>query len=181
MNFCSKCGSSEMVFRVPEGDTFSRWLCGSCGTVHYQNPNIITGGICLWQSKIMLARRGIEPRKGFWNLPCGFLELNETVEQGAIREIKEETNIDVALGRLHTVYNLPHANQVYLIFVAKMLHANFATNAESTEIALFTASEIPWSEIAFSSNTFAIERFLDDLHTGNTAVHLGTFTKNLPY
>ena len=178
MNFCSHCGSNDIHLSIPEGDTFPRYVCTKCETVHYQNPNMITGAIPVWQGKILLARRGIEPRKGFWNLPCGFLELNETVEEGAIREVKEETGIDIALHHLHTVYNLPHANQVYVIFVADMIHDNFELTPESTDIKLFKLDELPWDEIAFSSNSFALKNYIQDLKTGFKAVHLGTFRKS---
>jgi ADP-ribose pyrophosphatase YjhB (NUDIX family) len=177
MNFCSQCGSNDIHLRIPEGDTFPRYSCDMCKTVHYQNPNMITGAIPVWEGKILLARRGIEPRKGFWNLPCGFLELHETIEEGAIREVKEETGIDIALRQLHTVYNLPHANQVYIIFVAEMVHSNFILTPESTEIKLFALNELPWDEIAFSSNTYALKNYIQDLESGFNSVHLGTFRK----
>jgi ADP-ribose pyrophosphatase YjhB (NUDIX family) len=138
---------------------------------------MIIGSLPVWEGKILLARRGIEPRKGFWNLPCGFLELNETIEEGAKREVLEETGIDIALRHLHTVYNLPHANQVYIIFVADMLHTNFMLTPESTEIKLFALDELPWDEIAFSSNTYALKNYIQDLETGFRSAHLGTFRK----
>ncbi len=177
MNFCSHCGSFNLEFTIPEGDSFKRYVCENCKTIHYQNPNMVTGAIPIWDGKVMLARRNINPRKGFWNLPCGFLELHETVEEGAIREVLEETGVDIELQHLHTVYNLPHANQVYVIFLANMLHDNFKTTTESSEIQLFELDEIPWEEIAFSSNSFALERYIKDLESGNKAVHLGTFRK----
>jgi len=179
MNFCSTCGSADLNFRVPEGDHLQRYCCNHCQTIHYQNPNMVVGAIATWGDKVLLAKRNIQPRKGFWNLPCGFLELNETVEQGAKREVKEETGVETELGYLHTVYNLPHANQVYLIFVAKMLDLNFMINQESAEIELFTLDDIPWNEMAFSSNTFALKKFIDDKQKGFSAVHFGTFYKNL--
>jgi ADP-ribose pyrophosphatase YjhB (NUDIX family) len=179
VNFCSNCGSNKIEFTVPDGDNRQRYVCLNCEIIHYKNPNIVTGAIPVWDNKILLAKRSIEPRKGFWNLPCGFLELDETVEEGAIREVKEETDVDVELQHLHTVYNLPHANQVYMIFVAKMLHNNFKKTTESSDVKLFTLEEIPWKEIAFSSNSFALEAYIEDLKTGFKAVHLGTFRKHL--
>jgi ADP-ribose pyrophosphatase YjhB (NUDIX family) len=138
---------------------------------------VVTGAIPLWEGKILLARRGIEPRKGFWNLPCGFLELNETVEEGAVREVKEETGIDITLSHLQTVYNLPQANQVYVIFVAQMIHNKYLLTPESTEIKLFSTDKLPWEEIAFSSNAFALKKYIQDLKNGFKTVHLGTFRK----
>lgn len=125
----------------------------------------------------MLARRGIEPRLGFWNLPCGFLENEETVEQGAKREVYEETGATVELGNLHTVYNLPHANQVYLIFKADMVSDKYELTTESTEIRFFAPEEIPWDEIAFSSNAFAIKKYLE-YGKANKITHVGSYFKD---
>jgi ADP-ribose pyrophosphatase YjhB (NUDIX family) len=137
---------------------------------------MVVGCLVEKEGKILLARRGIEPRKGFWNLPCGFLENEETIEQGAVREVLEETGVQLELGGLHTVYNLPHANQVYLIFKAKMLGDHFELTPESTEIAFFSEEEVPWREIAFSSNTFALKHYFRE--PASAEVHLGTFRKN---
>jgi ADP-ribose pyrophosphatase YjhB (NUDIX family) len=158
MNFCSNCGSKEIKFLIPDGDERERFVCDQCETIFYDNPRVIVG--CIIENpegKIMLCRRGIEPRKGFWNLPCGFLENDEKIEEGAKREVKEETGSEVSLEHLHIVYNLPKAKQVYLIFKAKMQSDYFHLTPESTEIKFFRFSEIPWDEIAFSSNTFAIK------------------------
>jgi ADP-ribose pyrophosphatase len=121
---------------------------------------MVVGCLIEHEGKVMLCRRGIEPRKGYWNLPCGYLENEETVEQGAKREVYEETGASVHLGPLHTVYNLPHANQVYLIFYATMDGPEYHLTPESTEIQFFGFDEIPWEEIAFSSNSFAIRHLM---------------------
>lgn len=140
---------------------------------------MVVGCLIVKDDKILLARRGIEPRLGFWNLPCGFLENEETIQQGAQREVLEETGASVALSNLHTVYNLPHANQVYLIFKAKMVGEELHTTLESTEIKFFAKDEIPWGDIAFSSNAFAIKKYIDhgwDDHT----THIGSYFKDKP-
>ena len=129
--------------------------------VHYSNPKMVVGCVIEDKGKIMLCRRGIEPRLGYWNLPCGYLENDETVQQGAKREVYEETGATVELGPLHIVYNLPHANQVYLIFLATMLKPDYHLTPESTEIEFFGLEEIPWKEIAFSSNSFAIKKLIE--------------------
>ena len=178
MNFCSNCGSDKIEFKTPIGDNANRFCCSNCETIHYQNPNVVVGAIPIWEGKIMLAKRNIEPRKGFWNLPCGFLELNETVEEGAIREVLEETGVKIKLGALQTVYNLPDAQQVYMIFTAEMISNDFKVTAESSEVKLFSKSEIPWEQIAFSSNTFALDGYFSDLEKGNKTVHFGTFKKS---
>jgi ADP-ribose pyrophosphatase YjhB (NUDIX family) len=161
MNFCSNCGSKEIKLIIPEGDERERFVCPKCETIFYDNPRVIVG--CIIENslgEIMLCRRGIEPRKGFWNLPCGFLENDEKIEDGAKREVMEETGSEVKLGDLHIAYNLPKAKQVYLIFKAKMKSDYFHLTPESTEIKFFPASQMPWDEIAFSSNTFAIKHLL---------------------
>lgn len=176
MNYCSTCGSKNLEKTVPEGDNRLRIVCSNCGQIHYQNPNMVVGCLPVYKGKILLARRDIEPRKGLWNLPCGFLENEETVEEGAIREVMEETGAEVRLLHLHTVYNLPNAQQVYLIFLAEMTSADFLEiTSESSEVGLFDPEEIPWKEMAFSSSAFAIERYLANKHT--TQTHFGTYYK----
>lgn len=160
MNYCSHCGSDQLQHRIPDGDNLPRFVCSQCGRIHYQNPKMVVG--CLIYNdagEVMLARRSIEPRYGYWNLPCGFLELGETVEQGALREVQEETGATVALGPLHTIYNLPHAHQVYLIFLAQMRGQYAQETPESLEVAFFKEADIPWPAVAFSSNVFALRHF----------------------
>jgi len=174
MNFCPKCGSDKLVKEIPKHDFELRWVCQNCNTIHYQNPIMVVGCIVLHEGKILLAKRGISPRKGKWNLPCGFLEMNETAKNGAIREVKEETGIDVKVERLHTVYDVLPAGQVYLIFLASAKHTNYTLTHESTEIAFFDSGEIPWSEIAFSANVFALKKYIEHGISPNQNVHLGT-------
>lgn len=141
---------------------------------------MVVGCIIEQDGKVLLAKRGIEPRAGFWNLPAGFLENEETVESGAIREVLEETGLEVGITRLHTVYNLPSANQVYLIFHAYVVSGVPLTNLESLEIQWFSEEQIPWEHLAFSSNAFALEQFYTDRKQKNAppGVHLGTFVKH---
>lgn len=166
MNYCSHCGSERLKYQVPEGDHLPRYVCENCDTIHYSNPKMVVGCLIEKDHRIMLCRRGIEPRKGYWNLPCGYLENDETIQQGALREVYEETGASVKLGPLHVVYNLPHANQVYLIFLAEMEGEHFHLTPESTEIEFFAPEDIPWQEIAFSSNSFAIKEFLQHRESG---------------
>lgn len=172
MNYCSICGSGELVQRVPEGDHRLRDICVECGSIHYQNPLIVVGCIVIHEGKILLAKRGISPRKGKWNLPCGFMENDETAENGAIREVFEETGIRVEITQLHTVYSVVPANQVYLIYRANAINTDFTLTLESTEIDFFEPSQIPWEEIAFNSNTYALQQFIENPHS--TDVHLGS-------
>lgn len=165
------------MYKIPDGDHFPRFVCPDCDMIHYTNPNMVVGCIIDKDGKIMMARRGIEPRLGFWNLPCGFLENEETIQQGAKREVYEETGATVELGNLHTVYNLPHANQVYLIFKADMVGDEYRLTPESTEIRFFAPEEIPWDEIAFSSNAFAIKKYIE-FGKDDTQTHIGSYFKD---
>ncbi len=148
MNYCSNCGSS-LTLAIPPGEDRERHWCRHCGSIHYLNPRIIVGCIPIWQGKILLCKRGIEPRLGYWTLPAGFMELGETTEQGAIRETWEETRARVDIDHLHGIYNIPHINQVYLIYRARMKTADFETTPESTQVELVDPAEIPWEQLAF--------------------------------
>lgn len=175
MNFCSNCGSNALDFKVPEGDSYSRFVCSNCGIIHYQNPRIIVGCLALYNEQILLCKRAIEPRYGFWNLPGGFMENGETVEEGAKRETLEETNAKVDIVRLHSVYNIPHVNQVYLHFLANMKEPYFTETSESLEVTLFNQSDIPWDDIAFSSTAFSIKKYLEHKGEEKPEVHLGEY------
>lgn len=148
MNFCSNCGC-EVGLRVPDGDDRPRYICDACGTIHYSNPKLVVGCIPEWEDKILLCRRAIEPRYGLWTLPAGFMENGETTQQGAARETREEANARVEVGGLYTLFNLPHIDQVYLVFRSRLLAPVFGAGSESLDVRLFDESEIPWEEIAF--------------------------------
>ena len=178
MNYCSNCGSDQIAIRVPTGDHLQRFICTNCETIHYQNPNMVVGAIPVFEGNILLAKRNIHPRKGFWNLPCGFLENDETVQEGAVREVLEETGAMIELGELHTVFNLPNVNQVYMIFQATMLNDHITTTAESIEVQLFDPKTIPWNDLAFESNIFALQRYMEDLEHGFAKTHFGTYRHN---
>lgn len=177
MNYCSHCGSNRLDFIIPEGDNRLRFVCQNCGRIHYQNPRMIVGCLPLWKGRILLARRNIEPRFGLWNLPSGFLENGETVEDGALRELHEETHASGRIIRPHAVYNLPHANQVYLHFLVELDSDHFELTPESSEIALFAPEDIPFDEMAFSSSTFSIQKHLEYPDGPTSGVHIGSYTK----
>ena len=136
---------------------------------------MIVGSIPVFQNKILLAKRGIEPRKGYWNLPCGFLELNESIETGALRELKEETGAEMNIDYLHTIYSVLPSGQVYLIFKGSLVSDRVVLTTESTEIEFFEIDKIPWKDIAFSSNEFALKKYIEDLDSSFKNVHFGTF------
>lgn len=138
---------------------------------------MVVGCIVEFEGKILLAKRGIEPRKHFWNLPCGFLEMNENVEDGAVREVYEETGLQVKITKLQTIYNVVHSGQVYLIFSATTDNANFKETFETLESKFFAPEEIPWNDIAFSANTFALKKYLDPEARMQEFVHIGSTLK----
>ncbi|MEM6298040.1 MAG: NUDIX hydrolase [Bacteroidota bacterium] len=179
MNFCSHCGSKQLLWEIPKGDNRERYVCQDCGTIHYQNPKIVAGCIVTWEGKILLGKRDIEPRRGFWNIPAGFLELGETPREGAIRETREEMLAQVELQRLHSVYSINHVGQVYMIFLATLKAANsFGSGQETTDVRLFAPNELPFEDLAFSSNHFAITRYLEN--PDFKGVHHGVFVTNDP-
>ncbi|EQA45328.1 NUDIX domain protein [Leptospira broomii serovar Hurstbridge str. 5399] len=175
MKFCSVCGSAVSL-RVPEGDSLPRYTCETCGTIHYQNPKVIVGSIPIWEGKILLCKRAIEPRKGYWTLPAGFLENRETVEDGASRETSEEANAQIQILRLHTVYSIPHISQVYMFFLANLVDGKFDVSPESEEVKLFSPDEIPWEEIAFASVTYALRKYTEEEGIPESGIHLGSLS-----
>lgn len=174
MNFCSNCGSSELSQVVPPGDNRFRLVCCRCGAIHYHNPKIIAGCLPLWEGKVLLCRRAIEPRRGFWNIPAGFMEVGETVEEAAIREVWEEAAAKVRLTGVHTIFTFTRFQHVYIQFLGELVGGEFGVGEESLESKLFCEEEIPWEEIAFESSAFALRRFFDDRRRGRAGgVHLG--------
>ena len=173
MKFCSNCGAA-VTRRVPPGDTLPRHVCGACGTIHYQNPRIIVGCIAEWGDKILLCRRAIEPRYGLWTVPAGFMENGETTQAGAARETLEEANARVEIGPLYALYNIPHINQVYMLFRARLLDLDFSAGAETLEARLFTEAEIPWPDIAFATVRNTLGHYYGDRRAGVYRFHIGT-------
>jgi len=144
---------------VPEGDNRERFVCDSCKTVHYQNPNNVAGAILTWQDKVLLCKRAIDPRYGLWTLPAGFMENNETVAQAAARESMEEANAQSGPLNLFGVFSLPYISQVYMMFSGRLLSDDISPGFESLEVELFTRDQIPWEEIAFPVVTHSLELF----------------------
>jgi ADP-ribose pyrophosphatase YjhB (NUDIX family) len=155
------------VSQIPEGDTRERMVCLDCGFIHYDNPKIIVGAVVRWEERYLLCRRAIEPRKGFWTLPAGFLELEETAQAGARREAWEEAQARIAIDGLLAVYDIPRLSQVQLIYRARLLSPEIAPGPESLEVALFQWHEIPWSDLAFPSVGWALEQDRDSLARGD--------------
>ena len=124
MKFCSECGNT-VTQRIPEGDNVLRHICDQCNFIHYQNPKIVVGCLPVWKDQVLLCKRAIEPCSGLWTLPAGFMENQESLEQGALRESAEEANTNLELENIYSVISLPHINQVYVIYKAKLLDLNF--------------------------------------------------------
>jgi len=173
MNYCSHCGA-RVELRVPEGDTVPRHVCTSCGTIHYENPKMVVGCIPEWEDQILLCRRAIEPRRGLWTLPAGFMENAETTAEGAQRETLEEANARVEILGLYALFNIPHINQVYILFRSRLLDLDFSAGAESLETRLFKEDEIPWDEIAFITVRRTLHHYFDDRRRGEFQFHMGT-------
>jgi ADP-ribose pyrophosphatase YjhB (NUDIX family) len=172
MNFCSHCGNT-IAIRTPDGDHLPRHICTSCGVIHYQNPKMVVGCIPEWEDKILLCRRAIEPRYGLWTLPAGFMENGETTLEGAARETWEEAGARIEMGSLYTLFNLPHINQVYLMFRARLLDLDYQSGIESLETRLFTEAEIPWDDIAFRTVRATLELYFADRRGGGFEFHFG--------
>jgi len=166
MKYCPQCGE-ETQRSIPEGDNRQRDVCASCDSIHYQNPRIIAGCIPVWQDKVLLCKRAISPRKGYWTLPAGFMELEETVEQAAIRETLEEAGAVVEAEELYALFNIPQIGQVYMIYRTAMLKPEFASGIESLDTRLFSEAEIPWDEMAFPAMRLSLEYFFKDRAGGS--------------
>ncbi len=165
MKFCSQCGS-EIILRVPEHDDRERHVCTQCDTIHYQNPKIVAGCIPEWEDRVLLCRRAIEPRYGLWTLPAGFMELGETTLEAAVRETREEANARVDVIDLYMVINLPHVDQVYMMFRSLLKDMDFSPGAESLEVDLFRRDQIPWDELAFPTIRETLRFYYQDRDRG---------------
>ena len=161
MNFCSHCGHA-VELKIPPEDSRPRHVCSSCNTIHYQNPNIVAGCLPVYEGRVLLCRRGIEPRYGRWTLPAGFMENGEAVEAAAARETREEACARVSNLQLYTVTSIIHVNQVQMLYLATMDTPEFAAGDETLEANLFSEDEIPWDELAFETIRNALEFYFAD-------------------
>lgn len=165
MNYCSQC-SGPLSQRIPEGDHRLRYVCDGCGTIHYQNPKIVTGCIPEWEDRILLCRRAISPRRGYWTLPAGYMENGESSPEGAARETLEECGSRVKVTALYTTFDLPHIDQIYLLFRGTLLDTGFGPTEESSEVALFAEEDIPWGELAFPVVAETLKLYFADRRDG---------------
>jgi ADP-ribose pyrophosphatase YjhB (NUDIX family) len=165
MKFCSDC-ATPISIKIPADDSRERHVCESCGAIHYFNPRNVVGSIPIYRDQVLLCRRAIEPRHGFWTLPAGFMELGESTSTGAARETQEEAGAIVQIGPLYSLLNVPHAEQVHLFYLASMNSPSFQAGEESLEVALFDEKDIPWSDIAFPTVKQTLEWFFTDRAAG---------------
>lgn len=173
MSFCLRCGHATH-FATPAGDQRPRIVCSRCDYIHYENPKIICGSLAIWQDRVLLCRRAIEPRYGFWTLPAGFMEIGETLEDGAARETWEEAEGQVSNPQLYCIYNIPRIGQIYMLFRCELTNGVFGAGEESLECALFAEEEIPWGDLAFPSIERTLKHYFADRKTGQFVQHLET-------
>ena len=170
-----------MDLSIPEGDNRPRHVCSNCKTIHYQNPKIVTGTLPVWNDQILLCKRAIEPRYGFWTLPAGFMENGEALEQAANRESTEEANANLENIQLYTMISLPHINQIYIMYLAKLKDLDYSPGEESLEVALFKEEDIPWDSLAFRTIDFTLKRYFEDRQKQHFPVHTHTIEANNRY
>jgi len=167
---CRACGTA-VAYVVPVGDNRERAVCPACATVHYENPLNVVGTVPIWGAQVLLCKRAIEPRYGFWTLPAGFLELGETTAEGALRETVEESGAQVDLGSLFSILDVARVGQVHLFYLATMRSQVLAPGSETLEARLFREDEVPWDEIAFRTVRETLRYFFDDRRRGQFGVH----------
>ena len=176
MNYCSNCGN-RVKLGTPAGDDRPRYLCESCGTIHYENPKVVVGCIPEMDGKILLCRRSIEPRCGKWTLPAGYLENGETVAEGAQREALEEIGAPVEILAPYALFNICYVNQIYLMFRARLANGSFKAGNECSEVRLFAERDIPWDQIAFTVIEETLRQYFHDRPAGLFPFHMGNIQK----
>jgi len=177
--FCSCCGAHVQVL-VPEGDHLPRRVCPACGVVHYENPRIVVGCVPELEGRILICLRSIEPRRGYWTVPAGFMENGETMQAGAARECLEEALAAVSIGPLLALVDIPEAHQVHVFFRAHLTSSVFGAGTESLDAKLIDPAEIPWEELAFPSTRFALESYMRDRNTATTQPYLTSLARRHP-
>ncbi|MEC9205993.1 MAG: NUDIX hydrolase [Pseudomonadota bacterium] len=178
LKYCSYCGS-DIIIKVPEDDNRERAVCSNCGVIFYDNPKIVAGCLLEWEDKILLCKRATEPRAGYWTLPAGFLENNETTEEGALRETFEEAGAKAKKLKPFLICNLPHISQIYMMYCGSLIDGNFSAGLESSEVKLFPENEIPWSEIAFPVISRAIKLYYQDIKNDTIKIHFETIDRKI--
>lgn len=170
INFCSACGA-PVVLRVPAGDSLPRHVCENCNVIHYSNPKLVVGTLPVWEDRVLLCRRAIEPRHGKWTLPAGFMENCESMAAAAARETAEESGAHFEMGDLYTLISVPHISQVHVIYRARLLDLEFAPGEETQEVMLFREEDVPWADIAFRTISLTLRHYFADRRSGRFDLH----------
>lgn len=180
MNYCNLCGQG-LIQNIPPDDNQLRHICSACGQVHYQNPKLVVGCLPLWEDRFLICKRDIEPRRGYWTLPAGYLECDETVAQGAARETREETGAEVVDLMPYRMYDIVHVHQIYFIFLARLRTPTFHPTEESSVVKLISEAQIPWEEIAFPVIQKILEDYCHDRPKGRFPFRNGVIQTRLPH
>ena len=167
---CKVCGGAA-VYAVPADDNRERATCTVCATIHYENPLNVVGTVPAWDDKVLLCRRNIEPRHGFWTLPAGFMEMGETTAEGAVRETIEEAGAHIELQGLFTLLNVVRVGQLHLYYRARLLDTEFDPGPETIEARLFSEDQIPWEELAFRTVRETLKHYFEDRRQGRFGFH----------
>ncbi|TDG13825.1 NUDIX domain-containing protein [Seongchinamella unica] len=171
MKFCTSCGNT-VALKIPQGDDRERFVCTSCETIHYVNPRVIVGCLPVYEGRVLLCKRAIEPRLGYWTLPAGFMENGETTPQGAARETWEEARARVSKLELYRVFDVPYISQVYMFYRCELDNGEYGVGPESLETALYEEQGIPWDQIAFPVVRETLREYFDDVREGHFPVRV---------
>ena len=170
IRYCNLCGATVTV-DIPPGDSLPRHICVNCGHIQYENPRLIVGCIATWEDRILLCKRAIEPQLGLWTLPAGFMENGETTAQAAARETMEEAGANIVIDAPYAMVSIAHINQVHLFYRGRLATPDYSAGEESLAVELVSSADIPWSEIAFRSVGYCLQRFLEDRARGEFSFH----------
>jgi ADP-ribose pyrophosphatase YjhB (NUDIX family) len=176
MKFCSECGKT-VVHRIPEGDNLPRFICDHCDIIHYQNPKLVVGCLPVWNEQILLCKRAIAPSYGLWTLPAGFMENQESLEEAALRESREEANANLDIQNIYSVISLPHINQIYVLYRAKLLDLDFYAGPESLDVQLFNEADIPWEQLAFKTIERTLKQYFEDRKQNTFPTHTSVISR----
>lgn len=178
LKYCSQCGQ-PLQLTIPDGDNRPRFVCPNCGAIHYQNPRIIASCLAHWEDKVLWIRRARDPRHGFWHIPAGFMECDESLHEAAIRELQEEAGVSIDKDQLtlYTVGTLLFTNQVYVVFRAPLASPIIQAGIEALEADLFAEHEVPWEQLAFPVIKDLFRRFYHELQSGSFSLYMGEFRR----
>ena len=176
MKFCTSCGSA-VTLRIPVGDDRERFVCTACDLIHYSNPRVIVGCVPIFEDKVLLCKRAIEPRKNYWTLPAGFMENGETTPQGAARETWEEARARVSNLELYRVFDVPYISQVYMFYRCEVEDGEYGVGPESLETGLYKHDEVPWDQIAFPVVYETLKEYFSDAGAGHFPVRVSAIER----